>query len=72
MDRLQALADFLRARGTRVSDTARPDLDLDDVHRTFDVLLRSATSARHGDGSARASPPNSPPCRPGPTPSGRG
>ena len=49
VDRLQALADFLGRQGTRVSDTARPDIDLDDVHRTFDVLLRSATSARHGD-----------------------
>ena len=49
VDRLQALADFLGAQGTRVSDSARPDIDLDDVHRTFDVLLRAATSARHGD-----------------------
>ncbi len=48
-DRLQALADFLAAQGTHVSDTARPDIDLDDVHRTFDVLLRAATSARHSD-----------------------
>ena len=48
-DRLQALADFLAAQGARVSDSARPAIELDDVHRTFDVLLRSATSARHGD-----------------------
>ena len=48
-DRLQALADFLAARGAAISDAARPDIDLDDAHRTFDVLLRAATSARHGD-----------------------
>ena len=48
-DRLQALADFLGAAGARVSDTARPDIDLDEAHRVFDVLLRAATSARHGD-----------------------
>ena len=48
-DRLQALADFLGRQGTRISDTARPDIDPHDVHRTFDVLLRAATSARHSD-----------------------
>jgi amidase len=48
-DRLQDLADFLAAQNTHVSDSARPDIDLDDAHRTFDVLLRSATSARLDD-----------------------
>lgn len=48
-DRLQDLADFLARQGTRISDTARPDIDLHDAHQTFDVLLRSATSARLDD-----------------------
>ena len=43
---LQKLANFLAKQKTKISDTARPDIDLDDVHRTFDVLLRSATSVR--------------------------
>lgn len=46
---LQRLADFLARRKVRVSDRARPDIDLDEVHRTFDVLLRSATSVRVDD-----------------------
>jgi amidase len=48
-EQLQKLADFLGKRKTRISDTARPDIDLDDAHRTFGMLLRAATSAAIGD-----------------------
>ncbi|MGE0747198.1 MAG: amidase [Rhodospirillales bacterium] len=43
------LADFLSKQKAKVSDTARPDIDLHEAHRTFDVLLRGATSARFTD-----------------------
>lgn len=46
---LAKLAEFLAGKKAKVSDRARPDIDLDDVHRTFDVLLRGATSARFSD-----------------------
>jgi amidase len=42
-DRIQALADFLARRGARVSDRARPDIDLAEAHRVFIHLLRGAT-----------------------------
>ena len=45
---LQKLVDFLAAQGTAIDDKARPDIDLGEVHRTFDILLRSATSLRVG------------------------
>jgi amidase len=43
-EQLQKLADFLAGRKAAISDTARPDIDIDDASRTFDILLRSATS----------------------------
>ena len=46
---LQRLADFLAGQKTEISDKARPDFDIHEAHRTFDVLLRSATSARMSD-----------------------
>ena len=46
---LQKLADFLARQKTGISDTARPDFDIEDAHRTFDILLRSATSGRLSD-----------------------
>lgn len=48
-DKMHALARFLRGAKTKVSDRARPDIDLDETHRLYDVLLRSATSARQTD-----------------------
>ena len=48
------LADFLRKQKAKVSDSARPDIDLDDAHHTFDVLLRAATSARFSDAEQAA------------------
>lgn len=48
-EQLQRLATFLGKQKAKVSDTARPDIDLDDAHRTFSMLLRAATSAGLGD-----------------------
>jgi amidase len=48
-DRLQALADFLAVKKTRVSDRARPDIDTWEAHRVYIQLLRSATSGRQTD-----------------------
>ncbi len=41
---IQDLADFLARNGAKVSDRARPDIDMDDAHRVFIQLLRAATS----------------------------
>ncbi|MCZ7565057.1 MAG: amidase [Burkholderiales bacterium] len=49
VEQLQRLADFLAQQGAQVSDKARPDIDLDHASRTFDLLLRSATSAGLSD-----------------------
>jgi amidase len=43
-ERIQAVADFLAKAGASVSDTARPDIDLHDAHKTFILLLRAATA----------------------------
>jgi amidase len=53
-DMVQRLADFLAKRKVKVSTTARPAIDLEVAHRTFDVLLRSATSARQTDAELAA------------------
>jgi amidase len=45
--RLHALTGFLGRSGAKVSDTARPDIDLNVAHATCVRLLRSATSRRH-------------------------
>ena len=42
--RIQAVADFLSKAGAKVSDSARPDFDLHDAHKTFILLLRAATA----------------------------
>jgi amidase len=42
--RIQAVADFLARTGAKVSDSARPDIDLHDAHQTFILLLRAATA----------------------------
>jgi amidase len=42
----QRLADFLRASKVKVDIGARPDFDAAEAHRIYDILLRSATSAR--------------------------
>jgi amidase len=47
--RVRAVADFLRRRGARVSETARPAIDLDEAHRTYVMLLRAATSRNQTD-----------------------
>lgn len=48
-DRLQAVADFAARKGARVSDTARPAIDLHEAHRVFIQLLRAATSRSQSD-----------------------
>jgi amidase len=48
-DMIQRLVDFLAKRKVKVSTTARPKIDIETAHRTFDILLRSATSARQTD-----------------------
>jgi amidase len=48
-DRIQALAEFLGKKGTRVSHTARPAVDLKQAHDTFFRLLRAATSRSLND-----------------------
>lgn len=45
-DRLQALADFLAKQRAKVSDRARPDVDMGEAHRVYISLLRGATSYR--------------------------
>jgi amidase len=45
-DMLQNLADFLAREGVRVSDRARPDIDLAHSHAVYIQLLRAATSRR--------------------------
>lgn len=45
-DRLQALADFLARAKVKISDKARPDVDMKAVQRMFSLLLRSTTSHR--------------------------
>jgi amidase len=60
-DRIHALAEFLGKKGARVSQTARPAIDLKQAHDVFFRLLRAATTrsltdaafARHRD-AARA------------------
>lgn len=42
--RIQAVADFLGKAGAKVSDSARPDIDLHEAHKTFILLLRAATA----------------------------
>jgi amidase len=48
-DRLQALADFLAKAKVKISDKARPDVDMKDMQRLFASLLRSTTSHRQTD-----------------------
>ena len=43
------LAAFLRRRGAKVSMTARPEIDFDELMRVYIALLRAATSARLTD-----------------------
>ena len=46
---IQELAKFLRGQKVRIDEKARPDIKMDDIHRTFDILLRAATSGRMDD-----------------------
>ncbi len=46
---LGKLGDFLESEGARVDRRARPKINMEDAHRTFDILLRAATSARQDD-----------------------
>ncbi|MBL8673123.1 MAG: amidase [Alphaproteobacteria bacterium] len=48
-ERLQALADFLRASKAAVSYAARPAIDTAEAQRVYIHLLRAATSARQSD-----------------------
>ena len=52
--KMAELLRFLRRAKVKVSDSARPDMDLDDTHRLYDVLLRAATSGRLSDKEAAA------------------
>lgn len=46
---LQKLAEFLVGEKVEIDDTARPDIDMGEIQRTFDVLLRAATSQGQDD-----------------------
>ncbi len=46
---MRALVDFLARQKVRVSDTARPDIDMTEMHRLYIRLLRAATSGRQSD-----------------------
>jgi amidase len=48
-DSLQAVADFLAKRKAKVSDKARPKIDMARVHLMFNVMLRAATAHRQTD-----------------------
>jgi amidase len=48
-DRLQALADFLARSKVKISDKARPDVDMKAMQRLFTGLLRGTTSHRQTD-----------------------
>jgi len=45
-DVLQRLIDFLGKRKAKISDTARPEIELAQAQRVFSMLLAAATSAR--------------------------
>jgi amidase len=47
--RLQALADFLARAKVKISDKARPDIDMKRMQQLFALLLRSTTSHRLTD-----------------------
>ena len=53
-DAIQRLADFLAARGAKVSLTARPEIDTDQAQADYIRLLRSATSGRIPDAAFAA------------------
>ncbi|MBL8701578.1 MAG: amidase [Alphaproteobacteria bacterium] len=53
-DLLQKLTDFLGRSRVKVSDTARPAIDFDQLARVYIALLRSATSGRQSDAAFRA------------------
>ncbi len=46
---MQKLADFLAKQKVKISDKARPKVDMHCVHQLYGVLLRAATSARQTD-----------------------
>jgi amidase len=48
-DSLQGLADFLGKKKAKVSDKARPAIDMERVHWLFNTMLRAATSYRQTD-----------------------
>lgn len=53
-DLMQKLVDFLGRQRVRVSDTARPRIDFDELARVYIALLRSATSGRQSDAAFEA------------------
>ncbi len=52
-DLLQELVDRVAAAGAIVSDTARPEIDMDALNETYILLLRAATSARQPEALLR-------------------
>jgi amidase len=46
---MRRLVDFLARQKVKVSDTARPDIDMTEMHRLYIRLLRAATSGRQND-----------------------
>jgi len=48
-DSLQGVADFLAKKKAKVSDKARPNIDMARVHWLFNTMLRAATSHRQTD-----------------------
>jgi amidase len=53
-DRLQTLGDFLGEQRAKVSDKARPAIDIAEGHRAYIRLLRGATSSRQTDAEFEA------------------
>ena len=49
-DLQKQLADFLKNSGAKVDIGVRPDFDVAEAHRVFDILLRATTSGRQTDG----------------------
>jgi amidase len=53
-ERIAAVAEHLGSTGAKVSDTARPAIDLEDANRVYIALLRAATSGRQTDAMLQA------------------
>ena len=52
-DLLQDLVDRIATTGAVVSDTARPEIDMNELHENYTLLLRAATSGRQPEAVLR-------------------